>query len=121
VKRFSLPQKRRHLDIVSRSSAGIDDFPIWVQLLPRVFFNVIVARFEKEKISKAALRSFYSKLNTNLTAAELDRVTEMGFKTATADGAYDLDLESYKLLFSNFLLGKTIYGPGNDHLFENGS
>lgn len=93
-------------------SAGIDDFPIWVQLLPRVFFNVIVARFEKEKISTAALRSFYSKLNTNLTAAELDRVTEMGFKTATADGAYDLDLESYKLLFSNFLLGKTIYGPG---------
>ena len=49
------------------------------------------------------------------------QVTEMGFKTATADGAYDLDLESYKLLFSNFLLGKTIYGPGNDHLFENGS
>ena len=25
-------------------SAGMDDFPIWVQLLPRVLFNVIVAR-----------------------------------------------------------------------------
>ena len=68
-------EQRRHLDFWPRSSAGIDDFPIWVQLLPRVFFNVIVARFEKEKISKAALRSFYSKLNTNLTAAELDRVS----------------------------------------------
>ena len=27
-----------------RGSAGMDDFPIWVQLLPRVLFNVIVAR-----------------------------------------------------------------------------
>ena len=28
------------------------------------------------------------------------------------NGDYELDYSSYKLLFSNFLLGRTIYGPG---------
>ena len=28
------------------------------------------------------------------------------------NGDYNLDYKSYQLLFSNFLLGKTIYGPG---------
>ena len=28
------------------------------------------------------------------------------------NGDYELDWSSYKLLFSNFLLGRTIYGPG---------
>ena len=28
------------------------------------------------------------------------------------NGDYKLDYKSYQLLFSNFLLGKTIYGPG---------
>jgi len=30
----------------------------------------------------------------------------------SANGDYELDYKSYKLLFSNFLLGRTIYGPG---------
>jgi len=94
-----------------RGSAGMDDFPIWVQLLPRVLFNVIVAREGADCISESGLRNFYHKF-AGLGGAELDRTTKQGFKTATANGDYKLDYKSYRLLFSNYLLGKTIYGPG---------
>jgi hypothetical protein len=94
-----------------QGSAGIDDFPIWVQLLPRALFNIMVAREGASVISKTALRNFYERF-TGLSGKELDKVTEEGFRTASANGDYELDFDSYKLLFSNFLLGKTIYGPG---------
>jgi hypothetical protein len=61
--------------------------------------------------SRPALRNFYERF-TGLSGAELEKVTEEGYRTASANGDYDLDFDSYKLLFSNFLLGKTIYGPG---------
>jgi len=94
-----------------RGSAGMDDFPIWVQLLPRVLFNVIVAREGADCISEDGLRNFYQKF-AGLKGVELDMTTMQGFKTATANGDYKLDYQSYRLLFSNYLLGKTIYGPG---------
>merc|ERR1719323_2808596 len=55
--------------------------------------------------------TFYERF-AGLSGSELERTTTQGFKTATANGDYKLDYGSYKLLFSNFLLGKTIYGPG---------
>merc|ERR1712088_665328 len=94
-----------------RGSAGIDDFPIWVQLLPRALFNIIVAREGSNVISKSSLRNFYERF-TGLSGQELEKVTENGYKNASASGDYELNFDSYKLLFSNFLLGKTIYGPG---------
>lgn len=92
-------------------SAGMDDFPIWVQLLPKVLFSVIIAREGGDCINKNELRSFYEKF-AGLSGAELEKTAEEGFKTATANGDYKLDYKTYKLLFSNYLLGKTIYGPG---------
>jgi len=97
--------------LLCRGSAGMDDFPIWVQLLPRVLFNVIVAREGADTISKSSLRNFYEKF-AGLAGSELEKTTEQGFRTATANGDYKLDFSTYRLLFSNFLLGKTIYGPG---------
>eukprot|EP00092_Neocalanus_flemingeri_P041988 GFUD01045737.1.p1 GENE.GFUD01045737.1~~GFUD01045737.1.p1 ORF type:complete len:255 (+),score=60.77 GFUD01045737.1:143-907(+) len=94
-----------------KGAAGIDHFPIWVQLMPSVMFNIIVAEEGVSVISKSALRNFYEKF-TGLEGEQLNKVTEEGFRTASANGDYDLDFDSYKLLFSNFLLGKTIYGPG---------
>jgi len=94
-----------------KGAAGMDDFPIWVQLLPTVLFNIIVAKEGSSIISKAALKNFYEKF-AGLKGAQLEKVTEEGYRTASANGDYDLDYDSYKLLFSNFLLGKTIYGPG---------
>jgi len=77
----------------------------------KALFNIIVAREGSNIISKSALKNFYERF-TGLNGQELDKVTEEGYRTASADGDYDLDFDSYKLLFSNFLLGKTIYGPG---------
>jgi len=94
-----------------RGSAGMDDFPIWVQLLPKVLFNVIVAKEGGEVISQTSLKNFYQKF-AGLSGVQLDMTTMEGYKLSTANGDYKLDYGSYKLLFSNFLLGKTIYGPG---------
>ena len=94
-----------------RGSAGMDDFPIWVQLLPKVLFNVIVAKEGGEVISQTSLKNFYQKF-AGLSGVQLDMTAMEGYKLSTANGDYKLDYGSYKLLFSNFLLGKTIYGPG---------
>merc|ERR1711892_1619389 len=81
-------------------SAGIDDFPIWVQLLPRALFNILVAREGASIISKSALKNFYERF-TGLSGRELEKVTEEGYRTVEQRGDYDLDFDSYKLLFSN--------------------
>merc|ERR1712216_1037079 len=94
-----------------QGAAGIDDFPIWVQLIPRVIFNVICSREGGEVISRSSLRNFYENF-TGLSGDTLDKVATEGFRSMTANGDYELDYSSYKLLFSNFLLGRTIYGPG---------
>lgn len=67
---------------ISRA-AGMDDFPIWVQLLPKVLFNVIVAREGVDFISKESLKQFYEKF-VGLKGQTLESTTEQGFKTATA-------------------------------------
>jgi len=94
-----------------QGAAGIDDFPIWVQLIPRVIFNVICSREGGEVISRSSLRNFYENF-TGLSGDTLEKVATEGFRSMTANGDYELDYSSYKLLFSNFLLGRTIYGPG---------
>ena len=49
----------------------------------QVMFNIIVAREGSKVISKTALRNFYEKF-TGLTGVQLDKVTEEGFRTASA-------------------------------------
>ena len=61
----------------------MDDFPIWVQLLAKVLFTVIVAREGVDYISKESLKQFYEKF-AGLTGQDLARTSEEGFKTATA-------------------------------------
>ena len=70
----------------------MDDFPIWVQCLPKVLFNVIVAREESDVISKEALRTFYEKFG-GLTGSELEKTAEQGFNTAT-----DVIIATYTVL-----------------------
>jgi len=94
-----------------KGSHGIDDFPIWVQLLPRMLFNVICSKKEESVISRDSLKNFYRNF-TGLAGENLEKVSTEGYRTMTANADYELDYKSYKLLFSNFLLGKTIYGPG---------
>jgi len=92
-------------------SAGIDDFPIWVQLIPMIIFNVITSYDNSKVITRDSLRHFYKDF-TGLTGDTLEKVATEGYRSMSANGDYELDYKSYKLLFSNFLLGRTIYGPG---------
>lgn len=65
----------------------MDDFPIWVQLLPKVLFSVIVAKEGEDIISSSSLKNFYQKF-AGLTDSELEKTTQQGFKTATAVSFY---------------------------------
>jgi len=94
-----------------QGSAGIDDFPIWVQLIPRVIFNVICSKMRVDYITRESLRNFYENFS-GLSGDNLEKVATEGYRSMSANGDYELDYKSYKLLFSNFLLGRTIYGPG---------
>jgi len=94
-----------------KGSAGIDDFPIWVQLIPRVIFNVICSKMRVDYITRESLRNFYENFS-GLGGDTLEKVATEGYRSMSANGDYELDYQSYKLLFSNFLLGRTIYGPG---------
>jgi len=94
-----------------KGAAGIDDFPIWVQLIPRVIFSIITNFDSSQAITRESLRNFY-KTFTGLQGETLEKVATEGYRSMSANGDYELDYASYKLLFSNYLLGRTIYGPG---------
>jgi len=91
------------------SASGMSDFPIWVQLIPQVMFSAQCNK--KGIITKECLRHFYENFS-GVKSDNLDALVEGGYDTMTASGDYELDLDNYCLLFANFLLGKTIYGPG---------
>merc|ERR1712107_388672 len=82
-------------------AAGMNNFPIWVQIIPNIMFAVQCGKNKKGIITKDCLRHFYLNF-AGVEAADLDKLTEAGFDTMTAHGDYELDLENYKLLFANF-------------------
>jgi len=94
-----------------RGSAGISDFPIWVQLLPDMLFRVIdrdcdgILNFDEFK-------NFYRLLIGIQDPLELEKVCQEGYRAMTANGHYKLTKQNYYFVFANFLLGKDIYGPG---------
>lgn len=91
-------------------SAGISDFPIWVQLLPKIFFTV--ADFDQDGVISATDLKKYYKDFVGIPAENLDKVTKEGYRVMTANEDSKLTLDNYFYCFSNFLLGKSIYGPG---------
>merc|ERR1711988_2095624 len=82
-----------------KGSAGIDDFPIWVQLIPRVIFNVICSKMRVDYITRESLRNFYENFS-GLEGGTLEKVATEGYRSMSANGDYELDYKSYKLLFS---------------------
>lgn len=91
-------------------SAGISDFPIWVQLLPSVFFDVMDIDGDGE-VNIADMHKFYSEF-VGVDKAKVEKVTTAGHAQMTANGDYKLNREHYFFCFANFLLGRDIYGPG---------
>lgn len=92
-------------------SAGIADFPIWVQILPEIFFKVM-DRSHKGILSCDEIKNFYKDLIGIKDPAKLEKTSKEGFRAMTANGDYKLTRENYDFVFANFLLGKDIYGPG---------
>jgi len=78
----------------------------------RVIFNVICSKMRVDYITRESLRNFYENFS-GLSGDNLEKVATEGYRSMSANGDYELDYKSYKLLFSNFLLGRTIYGPGS--------
>lgn len=91
-------------------ASGLNDFPIWVQLLPKIFFEII----DQDKdgiLEKDEYERFYREF-VAVPSTELQKVVDEGYRAMTADGEYTFDLEHYGFCFANFLLGRSIYGPG---------
>lgn len=91
-------------------AAGLSGFPIWVQLLPEVFFEVI-DRDHDGVCSFQEVKNFYESF-VGVPVDKLDKVAREGYRAMTANGDYVLTRENYYFCFANFLLGRTIYGPG---------
>jgi len=91
-------------------SAGISDFPIWVQLLPSVFFDVMDKDGDNQ-VNSTDIRQFYEEF-VGVAPDEVEKVTKAGYRQMTANGDYKLNREHYFFCFANFLLGRDIYGPG---------
>merc|ERR1712080_99949 len=94
---------------LGKSATSIKSYPIWVQLLPRLFFQ-IMDKDADGVVSKHELRNFY-KYFMNL-GDDLDYTSECGYNAMTADGDAVLDYHIYLMNFTNYLLGKSEYGPG---------
>jgi hypothetical protein len=92
-------------------SAGISDFPIWVQILPDIFFKVI-DRDEDGLLAFDEVKNFYTQLVGIEESPQLEKICKEGYRAMTANGDYILNKENYNFVFANFLLGKDIYGPG---------
>ncbi|XP_066954591.1 uncharacterized protein [Macrobrachium rosenbergii] len=86
------------------------DFPIWLQILPKILFKVI-NRKDNGIISFDELRSFYAHF-IKLPEVQLDTVSEEAYRALTSSGDFPITEGVYLMAFANFLLGKTPHGPG---------
>lgn len=94
-----------------KGAAGIAQMPVWVRIIPTTIFMVIDAKDGQGIISANEIKNFYAGF-TGMKGKELDETAAEGFRAMTGNGEHKLTIENFKLLFSNFILGKTIYGPG---------
>ena len=63
-------------------SAGISDFPIWVQILPDIFFKVI-DRDEDGLLAYEEVKNFY-KGCLGIDASKLEKTCKEGYRAMTA-------------------------------------
>ena len=92
-------------------SSGISDFPIWVQLLPGLFFRII-DKDEDGILGFNEIKNFYEGMIGIKDIVQLEKISKEGYRAMTANGEYKMNKEHYLFVFANFLLAKDIYGPG---------
>jgi len=92
-------------------SMGMQDFPVWLQLLPKVLFEVVDFKGDHE-IDVDELTEFYADF-TKIKEPEPAKLAQDAFNDMTDNGKYELNVTTYEQTFANFLLGRTSnYGPG---------
>ena len=64
-------------------SAGIADFPIWVQILPEIFFKVI-DRTDNGILEVDEVRNFYKHLIGITDPVQLEKISKEGYRAMTA-------------------------------------
>ncbi|XP_069160170.1 uncharacterized protein [Procambarus clarkii] len=95
---------------LTHGARAMVDFPIWLQILPKILFKVINRR-DDGIVSYDELRSFYA-LFIKLPDDQVDNITEEAYRALTSSGDFPLTERVYLMAFANFLLGKTPHGPG---------
>ncbi|XP_071539447.1 uncharacterized protein [Panulirus ornatus] len=95
---------------LTHGARAMIDFPIWLQILPKILFKVINRR-DDGIVSYDELRSFYA-LFIKLPEDQVDHITEEAYRALTSSGDFPLTERVYLMAFANFLLGKTPHGPG---------
>jgi Ca2+-binding EF-hand superfamily protein len=110
VDNISLNQWLNMWGRLCRGTAGMSGFPIWVQLLGTVFFEVI-DRDEDGLLEFNEIMNYYKGI-VGVKTEDLYVTTKEGYRALTANEGYMLNQENYLFCFANFLLGRDIYGPG---------
>merc|ERR1711934_384000 len=77
---------------LSKGSHGIDDFPIWVQLIPRMIFNIICAKNDEAAISREPLRDI-GRCQRTVTTSWTTKATNSSSPISSWEEQY-MDLEN---------------------------
>jgi len=97
-------------DRMMKGALALMHLPQWVQVMPFNLFCYIDKNGESH-ISKQNLLEFYTDFML-LDDKKGKIVVENAWFQMTGNGDFKLTLELYTMIFSNFLFGKTFYGPG---------
>jgi len=97
-------------DRLMKGALALGHLPQWVQVMPFNLFCYLDKRGESH-ISKQNLLDFYTDFML-IDDKRAKIVADNAWKQMTGNGDFKLTLELYTMVFSNFLFGKTFYGPG---------
>ncbi|KAB0801521.1 hypothetical protein PPYR_05875 [Photinus pyralis] len=92
------------------TSRNLTDFPIWLQYLVKILFQVI-NRSGSGIISRDELSAFYSSV-LGFDAIRVGEILDVAYQAMTSNGDHPLGYRAYRLCFANYLLGRYPNGSG---------
>ncbi|KAL1493231.1 hypothetical protein ABEB36_011323 [Hypothenemus hampei] len=94
-----------------QGAKNLVDFPIWLQFFVKVLFQVI-NRSGNGIITKNELNNFYSSVLC-LSTSKITEILDIAYQAMTSSGDHPLHYRSFRLCFSNYLLGRYPNGSGH--------
>ncbi|KAK5639237.1 hypothetical protein RI129_011729 [Pyrocoelia pectoralis] len=92
------------------TSRNLTDFPIWLQYLVKILFQVI-NRSGSGIITRDELSAFYSSV-LGFDAIRVGEILDVAYQAMTSNGDHPLGYRAYRLCFANYLLGRYPNGSG---------